>query len=208
MVLASNNQGKVDEFKFLLKSFDVEILSLKDMGIVLPPETGRTFSENSLQKAQFVFKKTGLPALADDSGFCLDGLNGFPGLFSSRFSIACQNLQNELLKQDKHIETSHYGDDSPCFKLLNNMVGDNKKAYFTTYLSYIDQDGKEYGFEGVVDGSFVFPQKGQNGFGYDPVFIPDGYDKTFAEMTSEEKQSNSHRSRAIKKFMEFYENSI
>ena len=207
IVLASNNAGKINEIKLLLSPFGVEIKSLKDLGLGDPIENGKDFIENSLIKAEYAFEKTGLPSLADDSGFCIDSLNNFPGLFSSRFGSACRKLQNDLLGQNIDIKTSFYGEDSPCFKIINNMIGEDKKAHFTTCISFVyknDDEIKKEVFEGIVKGDFIYPPRGKEGFGYDPCFMPNGYDKTFAEMGMEAKNKISHRSIALAKFVEYF----
>ncbi|GMO62746.1 MAG: RdgB/HAM1 family non-canonical purine NTP pyrophosphatase [Rickettsiales bacterium] len=186
IIIASNNQGKITEMSNLLKDFDVEIKGLKDVGITeLPEETGTTFAENSLIKSNFVFEKTGLPALADDSGLGIDCFNGFPGLFSARFADAI-------------------GGYPATFEALNKIIlPSNKKIYFTCCISYTDKNIKET-FEGRVDGTFTYPAKGEGGFGYDPIFQPDGFDKTFSELGIDIKQKISHRTLAMQKFLTFY----
>jgi len=206
-LLASNNAGKVREVGELLKDSHVEIKTLKDLGLDNPVENGRTFVENSLIKARYGLEKTGLPTLADDSGFCIDCLNDFPGLFSARFAESCGALRNDLLNDgSNHLYTS----DSPCFKILNDMIkrsnGDNR-AHFTTCLAFVYRRSnkvEEKTFEGVCEGKFVYPPQGDNGFGYDPVFMLNGHNKTFAEISGEEKNRVSHRATALKKFKEFF----
>ena len=189
IVLASNNANKIKEIGKLLEPFSVEIKGLKELGLGDPVEDGKNFMENSLIKAKYAYKKTGLPSLADDSGFCVDSMNGFPGLSSARFIKAVGGEQN-------------------AFNVVNECINPhNKKAYFITSMVFIYEDKDEKtvikDFEGKIDGNFVFPARGNGGFGFDPVFMPNGYNKTFAEMP-EEKLKISHRTIALNKFIEFF----
>ncbi|MDR3289694.1 MAG: RdgB/HAM1 family non-canonical purine NTP pyrophosphatase [Rickettsiales bacterium] len=191
ILLASNNANKIKELTALLSEFNVEIRSLNDLKIGEPIEDGKTFQENSLIKAKFGFEKTGLPTLADDSGFCIDSLNNFPGLFSSRFEKAVGGYEK-------------------CFEILNKMKTDNK-AHFTTCISFIYKKNDkitEKCFEGKCPGEFIYPAKGDNNFGYDPVFKMDGMDKTFAEIPNEIKNKISHRAIAFKMFLDFYKKEM
>lgn len=189
IVLATNNLNKVKEIQGLLSSFNVEVKTLKDLNLGDPIEDGKTFLENSIIKARYAFERTGLPSLADDSGFCVESLNCFPGLTSSRFIKAV-------------------GGEDKAFNIINECISPyDKRAYFITSLAFIYKDANEKtiikDFEGRINGKFVFPAKGEGGFGFDPSFIPDGYDKTFAEMP-EEKLKISHRTRALNQFFDFF----
>lgn len=188
IILASNNANKIKEIAKLLEPFNIEVRSLKELGLGDPIEDGKDFMENSLIKAKYVYDKTGLPSLADDSGFCIDSLNNFPGLSSARFIKAV-------------------GGEEKAFNVINDCINiHNKKAFFITSLVFIYKDNNKTivkDFEGKVNGNFVFPARGEGGFGFDPVFVPDGYDKTFAEMP-EEKLKISHRTLALKKFIDFF----
>ncbi len=189
IILATNNEGKVNEIKNLLKQFNVNVKSLKDLQLGEPIEDGKTFLENAIIKAKYAFEQTGLPTLADDSGFCIDSMNNFPGLCSARFIKAC-------------------GGNEQAFKIINECINQNdKSAYFITCIAFIysDNSGHEIikSFEGKIEGHFSFPAKGNGGFGFDPVFIPNGYDKTFAEMP-DVKVEISHRTRALNKFFDFF----
>lgn len=189
IILASNNQNKIKEISKLLEQFSVEVKSLKELGLGDPVEDGKDFQENSLIKARYAFEKTGLPSLADDSGYCIDSLNNFPGLCSARFSKAC-------------------GGYPEAFKILNECINpNNTKSHYITCLSFIYKTNNqviEKVFEGRIDGSFTYPSRGENGFGYDPTFLPDGYDKTFGELPNELRMTINHRARALNKFFEFF----
>lgn len=193
IVLASNNENKILEFKRLLNPFGVNIKTSKELGLIDPIEDGATFAENSLIKARFAFSKTHLPCLADDSGLGLNGLNGFPGIASNRFAKACGNREKS-------------------FYILNECLSENnKKANFTTCLSFIyEKDGEiiEKTFTGISEGEFVYPGRGENGFGYCPCFLPNGYNETYGEMTNEFRTKINHRAIALKKFIEFFSDLI
>jgi XTP/dITP diphosphohydrolase len=188
IVLASNNQSKLKEFKEIFK--DDTILSLKDINFNLDiEETGKSFKENAYIKASTIRCYTNLPVIADDSGLEVFILFGKPGINSHRYSVSQTDIDNNL-------------------KLLKEMENiENRKARFKTVLCYIDKDHIFYS-EGIVYGKISKELKGENGFGYDPLFIPDGYDLTFGEMPSKFKNKLSHRSRAIKSLRKIlYENN-
>ena len=183
---ASSNQGKVDEINNLLPS-SIEIVGLKDLDVIDDiPETGDTFQENALQKASYIFDRFRIPVFADDSGLCVTALEDEPGVFSARYA--------GVPKDDKkNIQL-----------LLENLdTNSQRSAYFKTVIAYIDQNGNEYFFEGSVLGDITLEEKGENGFGYDPVFTPKGYDQTFAELSKEVKNQISHRSIAVKKLINY-----
>ena len=183
--LATNNKHKITEKKETINKLsnkNVEIVYPEMLNInIEPDETGSTFEENSFIKASAFFNATNIPTLADDSGLEIEALNGLPGVNSARFSKPHNDSANikkvlELLK-DKQ----------------------NKIARFRTALAYYD--GNEvYYFNGICNGRIISEERGSNGFGYDPIFIPDGYDKTFAEMSRNEKNSLSHRYLAVVEF--------
>lgn len=185
LLIASGNAGKIKEIKELLAPFSVEVISAKEFDLVEPEENGLTFIENAEIKAKYYGDKTGFPALADDSGLCVNALNGAPGIYSARwagedkdFSIAMKKIAEKL--KDKR----------------------DKTAYFACALSlYWPDSGDSESVEGRVNGSLVFPPRGEKGFGYDPIFIANGNTKTFAEMIPEEKAAISHRSDAFKKLI-------
>jgi len=185
--LATNNQGKIKELKSLLSSLDIEVVGLKDIGCKIDlPETGTTFQENSLQKAQYVFDNYQISCIADDSGLEIDALQGEPGVFSARYA------------------GEHGNDKANIAKVLEKLARiENRKANFKTVVTYINADGNAYFFEGKIEGKIAHHEMGTNGFGYDPIFIPKGYSETFAEFSAEIKNRISHRAKAVIGLLEF-----
>ncbi len=187
LVFATNNNHKLKEAqKILSHNNQIKILSLKDIRINQTlPEDFDTFEKNAHQKAQFVFEYCKSPCFSDDSGLEIDYLNGAPGVFSSRFS-------GENASDQKNIQ-----------KVLSLMSGvKNRKAQFRTCIAYINDTGV-YCFNGIIRGEITFETKGLNGFGYDPIFIPEGHKLTFSEMSLEEKNLISHRKKALILFNEY-----
>lgn len=185
LIFATNNAHKVSEVKEILGD-QFEIRTLSEVGIFDDiPETAETFQGNALQKARYIHDKLGVDCFADDTGLEVDILGGAPGVHSARYATDGHDFEaNKKL-------------------LLKNMGdADNRKADFRTVVALI-LDGKEYLFEGRVDGTITREERGEGGFGYDPLFVPDGYDISFAEMSSGEKNAISHRGRAIQKLAEF-----
>ena len=185
IVFATNNQHKLSEVRNIL-SDDFEIISLKELGFNDDiPETGVTLAENASQKSHFIFEKFQVDCFSDDTGLEVEALNGVPGVYSARYAG----------------EKATYEDN--VNKLLFEMKGlTNRKAAFKTVISLI-LDGKEYLFEGKVEGEIVPVKRGGGGFGYDPVFLPAGFDKTFSEMSPEQKNKISHRGKATAKLVDF-----
>lgn len=185
IVLATHNKGKMSEINNLLSS-SYEVLTLDHFpNIKEIPETGKTLKENAFIKARTVFEMTGLPSLADDTGLEVEALGGEPGVFSARYAG----------------EQASYQDN--CEKLLKNMMRVPKKdreAKFRTVIAYKD-DNRELFCDGSVDGEITQSPKGSFGFGYDSVFYYPPLEKTFAELSEEEKNSISHRGRALRKFL-------
>ena len=185
LLIASGNAGKVMEIREILSEFNVQIVSTTDFDIKEPEEIGKTFIENAQIKAKYYGDITGLPALADDSGLCVDALGGEPGIYSARWAGPNKNFSDAISRIQKELSDKN-----------------NKKAKFVCALSlYWPKLGNMESVEGSVDGVLTFPAKGKGGFGYDPIFIPKGYDKTLAEMHSEEKQKISHRADAFDKLI-------
>jgi XTP/dITP diphosphohydrolase len=187
LVLASNNQHKVKEIrKILPESFDLK--GLKEAGITTElPETTGTIRGNAIQKAKFVWESTGIECVADDSGLEIEALNGRPGVDSAHYS-------GFPISADRNIEL-----------VLSELKGQqNRKASFVTILALIYK-GRCYEFEGRVFGVITEEKRGENGFGYDPIFIPDGQPLTFAQMDEEAKNSMSHRAKALEKLKAFFE---
>lgn len=182
LVVASHNPGKVREIAALLKPYGVKALSAAKLGLAEPKEDGETFKENAIIKARAAAIESGLPSLADDSGLVVPALGGNPGIYSARwagpkkdFSIAMKRVIDEL------------GDQDPA-------------AHFVCVLALAWPDGHTEVFEGRVHGTLNWPMRGKRGFGYDPIFIPEGHDKTFGEMEPKAKHAISHRAAAFKKF--------
>lgn len=161
------------------------IKNLNDLGYTEDiPETADTFAGNALLKAEFGFKKYGKPCFSDDSGLEVEALNNEPGVYSARYA-------GEPRSDERNMD-----------KLLQALEGiENRNACFKTVLAYIDNSGKEHYFEGKIEGKITKEKRGDGGFGYDPIFIPNGFDKTFAELSLEEKGKISHRALAVEKFI-------
>ncbi len=190
IIAATTNEGKVKEIKKIFSSPNLEIISMKDAGFDIEiMETGNTFEENALIKARAVFGLCGKPVLADDSGLCVDALDGAPGLYSARYA---------------GIGAS---DDDKITKLLKALDGEtNRKAHFKSTVAFIASNGAEYTASGEVYGSITEKPSGNGGFGYDPVFYSDELKKTFGEATPSEKNSISHRARALNSLFETLKN--
>ncbi len=185
LVVASHNQGKINEIKNLLKNLNIEVVSSAELNIGDIEETGTTFAENAKIKAEATSLSCGLPCLADDSGLCVDALNGRPGVYSARyapnrdFKLGIQKLLSEI----------------------EETKTNNRNAHFSCCLAFAQPKQKTKLFEGRVDGKISSQPQGENGFGYDPIFIPEGYNQTFAELGNDVKNTMSHRSRALEKFI-------
>ncbi len=190
IVFASNNMHKVKEVKDILSELDVEILTLNELGIEIKiEESGKTFEENARIKANTIHKLTGLPTIADDSGLMVDALNGAPGVYSSRYAGEEHNYKKnnqKLIEELKNKPKPH-------------------RAKFVCVINFKSKNFDEI-FIGEVSGEIVDEPKGTNGFGYDPLFKPDGFELTYAELPSEIKNKISHRYHALMKFKHFLEN--
>jgi XTP/dITP diphosphohydrolase len=185
LVFASNNKNKIKEIQLLLPDF-IQILSLEDIGCTEDiPETANTIEGNAILKANYVSQKYGFDCFADDSGLEVAALNGEPGVFSARYAGEPKNDENNI------------------DKLLANLKGvENKKANFKTVIC-MNLKGEQHLFTGIINGTIIEERIGTNGFGYDPIFVADGYQKTFAELRLEEKATISHRGIAVKQLVEF-----
>ncbi len=191
ILLATNNEHKLVEVKAILEPLGYDVKTLKDYNLnVDPEETGDTFEENALIKAREVKKLVNVPVISDDSGFEVKYLNNQPGVFSARF-----------LGED----TSYEVKNSLIIDKLKDITGSERSAKFVSVIAYITSDGKEYCFRGEIEGVVSSEIRGANGFGYDPIFLLPSIDKTFAEMTMEEKNNHSHRKNSLMKFKEFLE---
>lgn len=185
LLIATHNKGKIKEFEDMLKPKGIKVVSAIDHNLEEPIEDGESFHANALIKAEAAMKATGLPALADDSGLCVNALNGDPGIYSARW--AGPNKDFESAMQRVHSE------------LGGEM---NRSAYFIAVLALAKPDGTHLFFEGRCDGIMIWPPRGNKGFGYDPMFLPNGYDVTFGEMEKEEKHKISHRAEALQQFLQ------
>lgn len=182
-VLASHNKGKLAEMQAILRELGVEVVLQSDLGLSLEPEeNGETFTENARIKARAVMEASGLPAIGDDSGLCVDALNGAPGVYSARYG--------------------GLDDDAARYRLLlQNMRGSmTRTAHFHTSVVCVFPDGTELTAEGDCHGTIAYAPMGDRGFGYDPVFFVPQLRKTFAQMTAEEKNAISHRGNALRAF--------
>ena len=187
LLLASRNKGKIEEFRRILDAIapgEIELLGLdrfSDLHDVV--EDGKTFQENALKKAREMSLATGLPAIADDSGLCVDALNGDPGIFSARWAGA------------------HGDDEANTAKVLaqlNNVPDEKRSAHFTCVAALYLPDGRSHCEEARFDGWILRAPIGEHGFGYDPIFRPDGYDISSAQMSADEKDSISHRGKSLR----------
>jgi XTP/dITP diphosphohydrolase len=191
LVVASHNPGKLREFQELLGPYGVEIVPAATLGLPEPEETGATFAENARLKAHAAADVSGMPALADDSGVTVAGLDGWPGVRSARwagpardFEVAMARVRSELIARFGSWELA------------------DRRAAFVAALCLAWPDGHEELVEGRVEGRLVDPPRGAGGFGYDPMFVPEGERRTFAEMPPHEKHAQSHRGRALRKLVE------
>ena len=184
LIFATHNPNKLIEIKSAVNSF--ELVGLKEMGLHDDiAETGITLEENALIKSQYIYQKTGLSCFADDTGLEVDALDAKPGVYSARYAGEHATAEENMLK------------------LLSEMEGQkNRNAHFRTVISLI-LNGKQYSFEGKVEGEILHQKIGVDGFGYDPIFKPFGFDQSFAQMTLEQKNEISHRGMAVKKLIHF-----
>jgi XTP/dITP diphosphohydrolase len=203
LVIASHNQGKVREIRALLGAHGIEPVPAAELDLPEPDEIGVSFIENADLKAREAADLSGLPALADDSGLCVEALAGRPGIFSARWALSADprvpagagpgEIEGErdfgLAMRRVHEELEALGPDV------------SRAAHFSCALALVWPDGGSEWFEGRVEGCLVWPPRGDQGFGYDPMFVPNGYDLTFGEMNPEEKHRISHRADAFRKLV-------
>jgi len=183
LVVASHNQGKVREIRDLLAPFGVETLAAGELGLDEPDETGKTFKANAELKALAAARASGIPALSDDSGLCVEALGGEPGIYSARWAGPDKDFSVAMGKVEAELEARGATDFA---------------AHFTCALSLAWPDGHLETFEGYVYGSLVWPPRGKGGFGYDPIFEPNGHNITFGEMDARAKHAMSHRAEAFR----------
>ncbi|GBR06088.1 RdgB/HAM1 family non-canonical purine NTP pyrophosphatase [Asaia siamensis] len=184
IVLASHNKGKLVEFRALLAETGIEIVSAAELDLAEPEETADSFEGNAAIKALAAARATGLPALSDDSGFCVSALNGRPGIYSARWA-------------------GPGGDMMVAMQRVHDEMGDSadKKAAFVAVLCLAWPDGTTRFAEGRCEGTICWPPRGDHGHGYDPMFVPKGDCRSFAELSSDEKNATSHRGRALTRFL-------
>lgn len=184
LLIATGNPGKVAEIASLLSPYPIKLQSASAFDLAEPLETGSTFIENALLKARYYSEKTSLPALADDSGLCVEALCGKPGIYSARWAGPNKDFTQAMTRIERELSST-----------------DSRLAYFVCALCIYWPDGSQITVEGRVDGTLTFPPRGTKGFGYDPIFIPDGYTETFGEMSHQQKERISHRHNAFVKLV-------
>jgi XTP/dITP diphosphohydrolase len=195
IVAATHNVGKLREIRELLSPYGVEAVGASELGLPEPDETGLTFHDNAVLKATAAAKASGEVALADDSGLCVEALGGQPGIYSARWAGGSKDFAGAMARIEAELRAA--GAPKPW------------RGWFISALALAWPDGRTEVFEGRVDGDLVFPPRGTAGFGYDPIFRPDGHERTFGEMASEEKHgipadgslALSHRARAFQKLV-------
>jgi XTP/dITP diphosphohydrolase len=197
LVIATHNPGKLAEMRGLLAPYGIDAISASELGLPEPDENGMTFRDNARLKAQAAAKAAGLPAFADDSGLAIDALDGAPGIYSARWAGPEKNFHRAMATIEGKLQT------------LGAVTPERRKAHFVSALCVAWPDGHLEEFEAQVDGVLVWPPRGDRGFGYDPMFLPNGHNRTFGEMPRDEKhglpprgKGLSHRARAFVKLAE------
>ena len=197
LVIATHNPGKLAEMRDLLAPFGVDAVSAGELGLAEPAETGTTFADNARIKAMAAARASGHPAFADDSGLAVDALDGDPGIYSARWAGPDKNFRHAMEVVDAKLRER------------GAITSAQRRAHFVSALCVAWPDGHLEQFDAQVDGALVWPPRGERGFGYDPMFLPDGFERTFGEMASEEKhglppkgRGLSHRARAFLKLAE------
>ena len=190
LLVATHNRGKLEEIIEMLRPYDVDVVSASDLGLPVPDETEETFVGNARIKALAGVRGSGLPTLADDSGLSVDALGGAPGVHTADWAETPRGRDFDLAMQRLWDELVAKGSPAP------------RRAQFRSTLVLALPNGGDQVFEGVVTGQIVWPKRGNQGHGYDPVFLPDGYSQTFGEMDRWEKNRISHRAEAFRKFVE------
>ncbi len=189
LLVATHNIGKLEEVAHLLEPFGIAVVGAKEMKLPEPRETENTFVGNARIKAHAAARSTGLPSLADDSGITIDGLNGAPGVYTADWAETGSGRDFEMAMSRAHDELLKNGTEQPWL------------AQFRCTLVLAWPDGHDEIFDGIAQGHRIWPPRGLDGFGYDPMFIPDGYNVTFSEMDRWEKNKISHRANAVEKFV-------
>lgn len=183
LLIASHNRGKTREVRDLLAPYQINVINAADRGLAEPVEDGESYRANAEIKARFAASASGLVALADDSGLSVEALNGEPGIFSARWAGPDKNFTLAMRRVEEALAASS---------------SKSRRAAFVCALSLFWPDGKNVTVEGRVDGTLVWPPRGKRGFGYDPIFVPDGHDITFGEMDPDVKHTISHRADAFR----------
>jgi len=187
LVVATHNPGKLREIEALVAPFGLSVVSAGALGLPEPEETGVTFEDNAELKAVAAATASGLPALADDSGLAVEALGGAPGVYSARWAGPAKDFAAAMRSVEAKLEAL-------------GAAPEARKAHFVAVLALAFPDGSCDLFRGEVHGRLAFPPRGSNGFGYDPIFVPEGHDLTFGEMEPDRKQAMSHRARAFATF--------
>lgn len=198
LILASHNQGKFREMSELFSPYGIELKSIKEYGLAEPVEDGETFKQNAYKKARAAAKQTGEVALGDDSGICIAALGGAPGIYSADWSEVENNKTRDFNKAMLRVQKELHGKGA--------IAPAQRKAFFFCCLCLCWPNGKARYFKGKVHGQIIKIQRGTLGFGYDPIFLPKGYEKTFGEMQQAEKQKISHRAVAFSKLIKKIKN--
>ena len=188
LVVATHNQGKLREFRDLFDPLGVAVASSGELGVAEPEETGETFEENARLKAVVTAAETGRFALADDSGLAIEALGGAPGIYSARWAGEPRDFYRAMSEVESRLQA------------VGAVAPEQRRAKFVCMLCLANPEGAVQFFEGTVPGHLVWPPRGTKGFGYDPIFVPDGYDVTFGEMDPDRKHAISHRARAFAAF--------
>ena len=190
IIFATHNEHKLTEVRAILEPLGYKVLSAGDLNLPDVEETGTTFKDNALLKAYEAYKHTSVPVLAEDTGLCIRALNGEPGVYTKRYA-------------------EQHGGFPKVFDVLAERMKDNpdKSAYFNCTMALVIDETRAEVFEGIFEGTILPSPQGNNGFGYDPVFVPNGYDKTVAELSDDEKNTISHRALALKKVAAFLEHN-
>jgi XTP/dITP diphosphohydrolase len=186
LFIASGNKGKISEISEMLSNLPIDIKSTLDIAIAEPEETGMTFADNAILKAKYYGDKVAMAVIADDSGLEVEALGNRPGVLSARYASDHGGFANAMIELEKEILASS---------------SNNYNARFVCVIALYIPNNDIITYEGVIEGKLFFPAKGEKGFGYDPIFIPNGYDKTFADLDKNIKKNISHRAIAIEKLV-------
>ena len=206
-LIATHNLKKREELRRILAPLGIEVYLDYEKGVFLNEveETGKTFAENAELKAKAACEKTGYPAIADDSGLVVDCLDGAPGVYSARFA----GFDGLWPKEgEEGIDTDDGDNNAKLIRLIRDVPYEKRTARFVSVITMVYPDGRTIVARGTVEGHLVLEAQGGGGFGYDPLFVPDGYDKTFGELGPEVKNTISHRARALEELHTKLENSI